>query len=76
MVFAILFFGSYQFQQELDDLRFSSTAEQERYFLPNKTIFKTTSLGHDEAVADLLWIRTILISADRILTKFRSQSFE
>ena len=66
MSLLLLFVGAHQFQKKLDDVRFDTSMKEKRYFLPNKTMFKMMSLGHDEAIADMLWIRTILISADFI----------
>ena len=55
-----------KFQRMLDGERFSSSYQQERYFLPNAKLLKISVMGHDEAVADLLWLRSILISSDFI----------
>jgi|GEM_PF-2659637 len=61
----VLFGFSVQFfQKNLDAERFSSSQKQDRYFLPNKSLFKMSVMGYDEAAADLMWIRSILIGAD------------
>ena len=59
-------FSAHQCQRNLDAERFSSVGKKERYFLPNAKLLKAGVMGHDEAAADLLWIRSILISADFI----------
>lgn len=66
LVFILALLGAHQLQKELDEQRFQVQDQSEKYFLPNKNTFKVMSLGHDEAVADLLWIRTILFSTDFI----------
>ena len=37
---------------------------EDRYFLPNPMVTKALSLGHQTMVADVLWVRTILIFSD------------
>ena len=37
---------------------------EDRYYLPNPTVTKALSLGHHTMVADVLWVRTILIFSD------------
>ena len=59
-------FSAHRCQRNLDTERFSTLEVQERYFLPNAKLLKAGVMGHDEAAADLLWIRSILISADFI----------
>lgn len=62
----VLALSAHRFQRSLDSERFSSIEKKERYFLPNAKLFKAGVMGHDEIAADLLWIRTILISSDYI----------
>lgn len=66
VVLFLCVFSAHQCQRNLDAERFSSVDKQERYFLPNAKLLKAGVMGHDEAAADLLWIRSILISADFI----------
>ena len=37
---------------------------EDRYFLPNPMVTKALSLGHQTMMADVLWVRTILIFSD------------
>jgi len=64
LVVVLLGFSVQFCQRRLDSERFDATKIEERYFLPNKSLFKMSVMGYDEAAADLLWIRSILIASD------------
>jgi len=50
---------------EVDRVRYKEGNKlEERYYLPNPKVSKALSLGYHTMVADLFWIRTILIFSD------------
>jgi len=52
-------------QRRADALRHESSASQELLFLPSPTTFRVATLGFHEPVADLLWIRAVLVFGER-----------
>ena len=53
-------------QRHLDEARFQSRDIDKRIFLPEKKRTKALSMGYHTAMADLFWIRTLLIYSDLI----------
>ncbi len=47
-----------------DDTRRETTLENELLFLPSPTTFEVATMGYHEPVADLLWVRAVLLFAE------------
>ena len=52
-------------QRAVDEHRHSAEASSELLYLPSPASFDLATLGYDEPVADLLWIRAVLVFGER-----------
>ena len=64
ILFGVSFLGIQKSQRPLDEKRFQSHKLAERFYLPQKEATKAISLGYQTAIADVLWVRTVLIYSD------------
>ena len=64
ILFGAAFWGVRKSQRPLDEKRFQSHKLADRFYLPQKEATKALSLGYQTAIADILWVRTVLIYSD------------
>jgi hypothetical protein len=50
--------------RDVDERRFASPDIEQRDYLPSPAAFRFLSMGHHTLLADILWVRTILVYSD------------
>lgn len=57
-------FGAHQAQLSVDPARMADDSANRRIFVPSPTATKVASMGFDMVVADMLWVRAVLLFVD------------
>lgn len=60
----LAFIGAHQVHQSVDTVRRARAVDAQYTFLPSPEATRITSLGYHIMVADLMWIRTVLLFVD------------
>ena len=58
----------HQFQRKADHIRLYEQSIDERYFLPQPAVMRTMSMGYHHLTAELMWVRSILLYSDFVLS--------
>ena len=74
VVVLVLAVEIHQFQRQADHIRLYEHSIEERYFLPQPAVMHTMSMGYHHLVAELMWVRSILLYSDFVMSCQPEQS--
>ena len=74
LLLLLIIFQIHHFQRKVDHIRLYEQSNETLYFLPQPEVMHTMSMGYHHLSAEIMWVRSILLYSDFVLSCKESES--